>query len=89
MDSDVHLKLTDEQLLDDMISLQNPLLSTLLTIFEECFDFPLPDWWIELNREELVHGFLNQSKVVLPLMEGQNIESSMLKLFQINYLWHF
>ena len=31
---------------------------------------------IELNRAELVHGFFNLSKVVLPLMEPKIIESN-------------
>ena len=44
---------------------------------------------IELNRAELVHGFLSLSKVDLPLMEAKIIESIMLKMFQISYLWHF
>ena len=44
---------------------------------------------IELKRVELVHGFLQEPKRVLPLMEPQIVESIMLKMFQISYLWHF
>ena len=39
-----------------------------------------------MNGVELVHGFLNLSKVVLPLMEAKIIETIMLKMLQISYL---